>query len=123
MEALVEQIPQTGNIQLTFQISAHFNYSAVAAQRLVRRFVADEISYLLRADPPVLVAATRVVWRVPIVLALPSYGAVGQVGTFDVDIETGSFLVTPSQIKEMSLRAREIADRYSEPSTTSTTAS
>lgn len=121
MEALVEQIPQTGNIQLTFQISARFNYSAVAAQRLVRRFVADEISYMLRADSPVLVAATRVVWRVPIVLALPTYGAVGQVGSIDVDIETGSFLVTSSQITEIGLRAREIADRYSESTTSTTT--
>ena len=122
MEALLEQLPQTGDIQVTFQISAHFNYSAIAAQRLARRFVADEIGYLLRVGDPSLVMSARMAWRVPILLALPSHGVVGQVGAVDVDVETGSILITPSQIREIALRAREIAERYSHPSATPATA-
>ena len=114
MEALLEQIPQTGNIQLTIQVNARFNYSTQAAQRLVRRFVADEISYLLRPGEPTLVAGERITWRVPIVLALPSHGTVGQVGTIDVDIESGRISLTTEQIEQIRLQAQELGDRYAD---------
>lgn len=100
------------NITLTIQITARFNYSAVAARRLVNRFVADEISYLLRTEQPVLVASERIVWRVPVTLAFPDAGTVGQVGAVDVDVENGSLLLTPSQIESINNRALELAARH-----------
>ena len=112
MEMIFQQIPQTGDITLTIQITAPFNYSAVAARRLVNRFVADEISYLLRAEEPVLVAAERIVWRVPVVLAFPNAGTVGQAGAVDVDIENGRLLLTPAQIDTMRTSALELAARH-----------
>lgn len=112
MEALLEQLPQMGNIQLTIQVTADFNYSAQAAQRLARRFAADEISYLLRVGEPTLVAGERIAWRIPIVLALPSHGPVGQVGMIDVDVEHGRIQVTADQIEQIRLRAQELGDRY-----------
>ena len=112
MEALLEQLPQMGNIQLTIQVTADFNYSAQAAQRLARRFAADEISYLLRVGEPTLVAGERIVWRIPIVLALPGHGPVGQVGMIDVDVEHGRIQVTADQIEQIRLRAQELGDRY-----------
>lgn len=112
MEALLEQIPETGSIQLTIQISSRFNYSAQAAQRLARRFVADEISYLLRVGDPTLVAGERICWRMPIELALPSYGPVGQVGAVDLDVETGRILLTAPQVETIRRRAEALGDRY-----------
>ena len=48
MKATLEKIPQTGKLSLTIEVSADINYSADAARRLVGRFIANEISYLLR---------------------------------------------------------------------------
>ncbi len=119
MEAVVEQLPQTGRMQVTIQTSADVNYSGKAAQRIAGRFVADEIGYLLRSNEPSLVVAERIYWRVPIVLALPSQGPVGQVGTLDVDIETGQLSVTPEQIEEIARHAQDLAAHHS-PATSST---
>ena len=89
METSIEQISTTGQLQLTIQVSANVNYSAAAARRIVGRFVADEIGYLLRASEPTLVVSDRVRWRVPVTLAYPGHGVVGAAGTLDVDVETG----------------------------------
>ncbi len=121
MEAVIEQIPQTGEIQLTIQITARFNYSAAAAQGLVRRFVADEISYLLRVGEPALVTAERIVWRVPVLLAYPGSGRVGQVGTVDVDVEDGRILLSSEQIEAIRSTALEIPSHYIAPSSASQT--
>jgi hypothetical protein len=111
VNTVIEQIPQMGDITLTIQISAQFNYSAVVAKRMVSRFVADEISYLLRAQEPSLVAAERIVWRVPVVLAFPDTGIQGVVGTIDVDVENGRLLLAPERIESISNRALEMAAR------------
>ena len=87
--------------------------SARAAQRIVGRFVADEIGYLLRSGDPTLVVSERISWRVPIVLAFPTTGPVGTVGTLDVDVETGQLLVDPEQIVEITRHARDLASHYS----------
>jgi hypothetical protein len=112
MEAVIEQVPRTGNIQLTIQINADFHFSAKAAQRLARRFVADEIGYLLRVGEPVLVAGEALCWRLPIILALPAFGAVGEVGEIDVDVETGRILLTATQVESIRHRAHDLGDRY-----------
>jgi hypothetical protein len=113
MEATLEQIPRTGKVDLTIQVSTIINYSAEAARRLVGRFVANEISYLLRCGAPGLVVAERLYWRVPITLAFPTTGPVGTVGTIDVDVETGQLSITPEQIAEITRHAESLAAAYS----------
>ena len=46
MDAVIEAIPQTGDIRLTIEVAAKQNFSAKSAQKIVGRFAADEISYL-----------------------------------------------------------------------------
>jgi len=113
VSALLEQLPQSGQIQLTIQVSAQFNYSAPAAQRRVNRFVADEIGYLLRGSEPTLVISERIWWRVPILLALPTTGSLGAVGNIDVDVETGQITATPEQIAAISRHAEDLANAHS----------
>ena len=74
--------------------------------------MADEISYMLRVGDPTLVAGERILWRVPIILALPTHGSVGQVGAVDVDVESGRLQLTSEQIELMRARAQELGDRY-----------
>lgn len=81
------------------------NISARSAQKIVGRFVADEISYLLRAGEPDLVLSRRLYWRVPVQLALPDRGTIGTAGTLDVDVETGQIVLTPGDITEITRRA------------------
>ena len=122
MNTVIEQIPQMGDITLTIQISAQFNYSAVVAKRMVSRFVTDEISYMLRALDPVLVAAERIVWRVPIALAFPNVGVLGQVGTVDVDVENGRLLLTPPQVESIRNTALDLAAPHADTSSPSSAA-
>jgi hypothetical protein len=109
MEAVIEAIPQTGDIRLTLEISARQNFSAKSAQKIVRRFVANEISYLLRAGEPNLVLGQRLYWRVPIELALPGRGVIGAAGTLDVDVETGQITATPDAIAEITRHAERLS--------------
>lgn len=109
MEAVIEAIPQTGDIRLTIEVSARQNFSPKSAQKLVRRFVADEISYLLRAGEPDLVVGQQLCWRVPVQLAFPNQDTVGTVGTIDVNVETGQMLVTPETIAEITRHAERLA--------------
>lgn len=113
MESSVAQISRSGQVQLTIQVSSHIHYSAEAARRAVGRFVANEIAYLLRSGEPDLVVKERIVWRVPVELALPSYGMVGTVGQIDVDVETGELAVTPELIHQIQENAEQKATFYS----------
>ena len=88
-------------------------FSAESARRLVARFVADEIAYLLRGGDPVLIVADRVCWRVSILLTLPSQGIIGPVGNIDVDVETGEFTITPEEIHLIKENAEQKAVHYS----------
>ncbi len=115
METIVEQLPQAGHLQVTIQASADLNYSAKAARRIVGRFVADEIGYLLRSNEPTLVVSDRLYWRVPIVLALPDRGIVGTAGALDVDVETGQLFVTSEQIAEITYQAENLATSHPRP--------
>jgi hypothetical protein len=90
-------------------VQADVNYSAYAARRKVSRFVADEISYLMRGGEPTLAIAERICWRVPVLLTLPPQGPVGTVGTIDVDVETGQLYITPELVTEITQRAEYLA--------------
>lgn len=111
-EILLEQVPKIGKINLTIQVSTEMNYSAEVARRLAGRVVANEISYLLRAGEPNLVVSDRLYWRLPILLAFPTTGLLGTVGTLDVDVETGQIPITPAEINEMTHYAESLAAEY-----------
>ena len=112
MDALIEQLPRSGQIQLTIQVSAQFNYSAPAARQRVSRFVADEIGYLLRAGEPTLAISGRMLWRVPVIFATPDAGPLGEVGTIDVDVETGQIAATPEQVAAINRHAEDLANAH-----------
>lgn len=109
MEAVIERLPHTGQLQININVLAQMNYSAYAARRKVSRFAADEISMFMRGGEPVLVVADRLCWRVPVVLVLPGRGDLGSVGAIDVDVETGQLYITPAILAEIQQRAEAIA--------------
>jgi hypothetical protein len=109
MNAIVESLPTSGRLEVDNKVSADVNISAYAAQQKVNDFVLSEVSYMMHAGKPELVVGERICWRVPVILSLTSRGDVGEVGTIDVDVETGQMHVTPQLITEMNARAEGLA--------------
>jgi predicted DNA-binding antitoxin AbrB/MazE fold protein len=97
---------QTVRLQV---IPSRVRITARAAQRKVNRFLLDEISYLMGGEQPSLAETDRLVWRVPIVLTYPAHGIVGQVGSIDVDTESGELLLSPETVEEIQHNARALA--------------
>jgi hypothetical protein len=116
MSAIVESLPKTGRLEVDIKVSADVNVSAYAARQKVNDFVLSDISYMMHAGKPELVVGERICWRVPVILSLTSRGDVGEVGTIDVDVETGQMYITPQLITEIKARAEGLA--ASPPSTT-----
>ncbi|MDM8518984.1 hypothetical protein QUF64_02990 [Anaerolineales bacterium HSG6] len=88
-------VPDKGKIEINVSRSFEIKITAKEAQRLVDRWLLDEVSYLIGADLPSLVIGERVVWRVPAWISFPHTGRLGQVGTVDVDVETGQMSDLP----------------------------
>ena len=75
--------------------------------------MADEISTNMHAAEPTLIVGDRICWRVPVILSMPPTGDRGEVGTIDVDVETGQLQLTPNLIQEIQRRAEYLATRSS----------
>ncbi len=117
MPVTVESLPKTGRLQVDIKVTADVNFTAVAARQKVNSFVLSEISYMMHAGSPELVVGERICWRVPVILSLATRGDVGEVGTIEVDVETGQMRVTPQLLQEINRRAEALA-AYSAPPTT-----
>ena len=92
-------------------VSARINITDIAAQRKVSRLLLDLVGTQLYGESPSLVAGQRLVWRVPVWLGLPPAGPVGQVGTLDVDTQTGEVLYTQQLLDELAERGEALAQR------------
>ena len=89
------------------RISAKLN--KVAARRKVNVFVLNEIGTGLGGDTPTLVIYNgRACWRVPVILALPPKGRLGQVGHIDVDAQTGELLADDRLIQDIADHAERL---------------
>ncbi len=118
MKVEIDKIPSNqGRLSLHIEVAADMNVSAFVARQKVTGFVADEISTQLHGTEPTLVVGDRIRWRVPVWLSLPPTGDLGEVGTIEVDVESGQLVITEALIQEITLRAKELADRTSHPTT------
>jgi len=93
---------------------AELNVSAFMARQKVTGYVLDRVSdHMVGDEPSLVVDGERFLWRVPVYLAVLPQGRLGQVGTIDVDAQTGQLLVTNRLIEEMQHNARELVKRPS----------
>jgi len=99
MASILASLPKTGRLEVDIKVSADINISAYAAKQKVNGFVLSEISYMMHAGDPTLVIDEYIYWRVPVILSLTSRGDVGEVGTIDVDVDTGQLHITPQLIE------------------------
>ena len=84
------KFPAKGHVQIsvTFEIVV----TTDEARQTARRWLADEISMLVEADPPLLVVSENVCWRVPAYISFPDMGRVDVIGTVIVDATTGKII-------------------------------
>lgn len=104
-------LPQAAQLEVNIHLSAPLRVTAAEARRRVSRLVISEVGNLLYGGEPVLAVGERICWRVPVLLAYPDQGLVGQVGELNVDVETGAVLTTPEQLAALSDYAFYLAER------------
>jgi len=110
--------PPESKVVLKVEVTVQVNVSAFVAQQKVTKLLMERIGNLLYGGKPDLIVPTsltsppqRLCWRVPVVLAYPSSGPVGTVGTIDVDVQSGEVLTTSVLLTEIAARAEDLAQR------------
>ena len=96
-------VPDKGTFELNINRSIEIQVTAEEARRKVKKWLIDEISYMMTAELPAFVFGEKVVWRVPAIFTAAHIGHVGTAGEVDVDVQTGEMHITP-EIKEAILR-------------------
>ncbi len=109
-------LPAPSEVKIELSLTTQLNVTDFTAQRKVSKLLLDDVGNLLYGEQPSLVVGRRLLWRVPVWLALPTTGPLGQVGTLDVDARTGEVLFTQQILDEIAERGDALAT-----STTSTT--
>jgi hypothetical protein len=110
-------LPEQAEVKIEVSITSKINVTAIVAQRKVSKLVLDQVSNLLYGKHPTLVAGERLLWRVPIWFGLPTTGPLGQVGTIDVDTQSGEILYSQRTLDEIAGHAHELAQRNASAST------
>jgi hypothetical protein len=94
------------NVNLSFEIKV----TAEEARRKVDTWLLNEVSYIIGADRPRLIVGEGVRWRVPAWISFPNAGRF-EVGTVDVDVETGEMIDLSGSKAEIERCAQETASR------------
>ena len=104
-------LPVPAEVKIEFSLTAQVNITDYTAQRKVSKLLLDHVGNLLYGERPSLVVGRRLLWRVPVWLAMPTIGPLGQVGTLDVDAQTGEILFTQQILEEIAARGNGLAQR------------
>lgn len=116
MEAVLEELigtkPPKAQVDIQIHVSATLNITPFVARQKVNVLLLDKVGTGLITEQPTLVAGHEILcWRVPVVLTLPGRGRVGQVGSVDVDVQTGHLLFTQTQLDDMTHHANQLTAR------------
>ena len=101
---------RSAQVDVTIHVSSTLNVTAYTARQKVGGLALSRIGTGIGADEPELVMSReRIVWRVPLFLALPELGRLGNVGVLDVDAQTGEVLADDLLIETFIRNARQLA--------------
>lgn len=84
------KFPAKGHVQI--DVAFDIVVSADEARQTARQWLANEISMLVDADPPLLVVGEKIHWRVPAYISFPDMGRVDVIGTVVVDANAGKIV-------------------------------
>jgi len=101
---------QAAQVDINIHVSVSINITPFVARQKVNVLLLDKVGTGLFSETPALVAAAGCLrWRVPVALALPWRGRLGQVGSIDVDVQTGEVLADDNLIRDLTQRANQLA--------------
>ncbi len=97
-------------VDIHIHVSARLNITPFTARQKVGGLILSQVGTGVAADEATLVASNeRLVWRVPIFLALPGLGRLGNLGDVDVDAQTGELLADHALIEHLIENAQRLA--------------
>ena len=97
-------------VDVTIHVTSKLNITAFTARQSVSGLALSQIGTGVGADEPkLLVSRSRLLWRVPLFLALPRLGRLGEIGAIDVDAQTGEVLADDIRIEALIHNARRLA--------------
>lgn len=102
-------------LDIQIMVSATVDIEPQTAQRHVTRWVVSEVGNMLMGGAPQLVVSKQTVWRVPVMLGSSQRGILGEVGTVDVDAQTGELLLSDELAEQILQNARTLAGSPSLP--------
>jgi hypothetical protein len=109
LSGIVPSLP-AAQIDVTIRVTSQLNVTAFSARQKVAGLALSEIGTGIVADgPELIVSRRRVVWRVPLHVALPGLGHVGDIGAIDVDAQTGEVLADHHTYESLTRHARQLA--------------
>jgi hypothetical protein len=108
-EAMLAQLQAT-QVDINIHITAKVNVTPFIACQKVNGLLLDKAGTgLLSESPELTTSGGRLCWRVPVALALPGRGRLGQVGSVDVDVQTGEALADNALIDDIARHASQLA--------------
>jgi hypothetical protein len=103
--------PPQVQVKVELTVTGQISITAQSAQRKVSKLMLDQVGNLLYGETPSFVAGQRLLWRVPVWLSTPVTGPLGQVGSVDVDAETGQMLYSQQLLEDIGEYASRLARR------------
>ena len=88
-----EGLQDTQELNIQVSVAAVINITAKAAQRKATTWLISEVGNMLIGGTPQLIISHDAVWRVPVLLTSSRSGTVGQVGSIDIDADSGDLLI------------------------------
>lgn len=108
-QAMLTQL-QAAQVDINVHVTATINVTPFVARQKVNVLLLDKVGTGLLSESPGLAAiGGRLCWRVPVALALPGRGRLGQAGVVDVDVQTGEVLADDILISDIARHANQLA--------------
>jgi hypothetical protein len=103
-------LPAGAEVKFELTVTSKVNFTAHVARIRVNKLLLDQVG-LFYGEKPSLVVTERLLWRVPVMFSTPNTGPLGQVGSLDVDTQTGEILYTQDLLNSFKDRAHALAER------------
>ena len=91
--------PKVGRLDIA-RLSIDVRISAEQAREKVGEWLFDEITMMMEAERPTFIVGEPSVWRVPVIFYANNAGRLGQIGTIDVDANTGDIVPTVEEAQD-----------------------
>jgi hypothetical protein len=113
LDVTLEQIApalHSSHVDVTIHVSSTLNVTAFTARQKLSGLALSKIGTGIGANEPQLIMSrNRILWRVPLFLALPQSGHLGEIGAIDIDAQTSEILADEATIESLIRNARQLA--------------